>query len=306
MKAKIVKVNPSDLQSIMFEKSKWTVDKAKRWLKKNGFLRGEVDPGGEKANYLRFRQFNPESGLRYRSIPLGKGKGIMASVAFTGRAPAANPATAARRMAPTCPHCGGMATPSRKMEYDRESPRLRSRMEHVSQGRYDRLSRVNPSDDAKWAIGFVDRDGRNDRAVVYGADSNDAYRNFVRSYGRHRVFSIKRMESHFYGNPRRGYESGRGACQRCGDYIEPGMVGVCSQCKEEIEKEKELARLGQGQRFRHRDYEQPIGDPQLAGRVYQPKTGQPCHCRPGIVRDNCPDCEGTGMRIDFRAIRARR
>lgn len=38
---------------------------------------------------------------------------------------------------------------------------------------------------------------------------------------------------------------------------------------------------------------------------YQPKTGQKCHCKRGIERDNCPDCEGTGMRIDFAAIRAR-
>lgn len=38
---------------------------------------------------------------------------------------------------------------------------------------------------------------------------------------------------------------------------------------------------------------------------YQPKTGQPCHCRPGQERDNCPQCEGTGQRIDFAAIRAR-
>lgn len=30
----------------------------------------------------------------------------------------------------------------------------------------------------------------------------------------------------------------------------------------------------------------------------------PCHCRPGVARDNCPDCEGTGKRIDFRALRA--
>lgn len=30
----------------------------------------------------------------------------------------------------------------------------------------------------------------------------------------------------------------------------------------------------------------------------------PCSCRPGIGRDNCPTCEGTGQRIDFAAIRA--
>src|SRR5262249_48272758 len=40
-------------------------------------------------------------------------------------------------------------------------------------------------------------------------------------------------------------------------------------------------------------------------KEYQPKTGEPCHCKPGVERSNCPDCEGTGMRIDFAAIRAR-
>lgn len=39
-------------------------------------------------------------------------------------------------------------------------------------------------------------------------------------------------------------------------------------------------------------------------KPYQPKTGQKCHCKPGQHRDNCPDCEGTGQRIDFAAIRA--
>jgi hypothetical protein len=36
---------------------------------------------------------------------------------------------------------------------------------------------------------------------------------------------------------------------------------------------------------------------------YQPKTGEACHCKRGVQRDNCPDCEGTGMRIDFARIR---
>jgi len=49
-------------------------------------------------------------------------------------------------------------------------------------------------------------------------------------------------------------------------------------------------------------------NPRKFGRTpkpYQPKTGQPCYCRPGQERDNCPACEGTGQRIDFAAIRAR-
>ena len=40
-------------------------------------------------------------------------------------------------------------------------------------------------------------------------------------------------------------------------------------------------------------------------REYQPKTGARCTCRPGVERDNCGRCEGTGWVIDFAAIRAR-
>ena len=39
--------------------------------------------------------------------------------------------------------------------------------------------------------------------------------------------------------------------------------------------------------------------------MYQPKTGAPCACKRGVQRDNCPECEGTGQRIDFAAVRAR-
>ncbi len=38
---------------------------------------------------------------------------------------------------------------------------------------------------------------------------------------------------------------------------------------------------------------------------YQPTTGQRCSCRPGVRRDNCPACEGTGWLIDFHAVHAR-
>lgn len=37
--------------------------------------------------------------------------------------------------------------------------------------------------------------------------------------------------------------------------------------------------------------------------AYQPKTGAKCSCRRGLERDNCPSCEGTGMVVDFAAIR---
>ncbi len=36
---------------------------------------------------------------------------------------------------------------------------------------------------------------------------------------------------------------------------------------------------------------------------YQPKTGARCSCKRGMQRDNCASCEGTGMVIDFAAIR---
>jgi hypothetical protein len=39
--------------------------------------------------------------------------------------------------------------------------------------------------------------------------------------------------------------------------------------------------------------------------MYQPKTGAKCGCKRGVQRDNCPNCEGTGMVIDFKAIRER-
>ena len=38
---------------------------------------------------------------------------------------------------------------------------------------------------------------------------------------------------------------------------------------------------------------------------YQPKTGERCDCKQGLMRGNCPECEGTGWRIDFAKIRAR-
>lgn len=37
--------------------------------------------------------------------------------------------------------------------------------------------------------------------------------------------------------------------------------------------------------------------------IRAPKTGAKCSCRRGLERDNCPNCEGTGMVIDFAAIR---
>ena len=44
----------------------------------------------------------------------------------------------------------------------------------------------------------------------------------------------------------------------------------------------------------------------MSKKEYQPKTGACCSCKRGVQRDNCPNCEGTGLVIDFKAIKNRR
>ena len=39
--------------------------------------------------------------------------------------------------------------------------------------------------------------------------------------------------------------------------------------------------------------------------IWTTPTLGPCSCKRGVARDNCPACEGTGRRIDFRALHAR-
>lgn len=46
--------------------------------------------------------------------------------------------------------------------------------------------------------------------------------------------------------------------------------------------------------------------PLKSNPAYSPKTGARCSCRPGVQRDNCPRCEGTGWVIDFKKIHERR
>ncbi len=56
----------SEIQSLLFEKSKWTPSKAKDWLAARGFLYGKMDPGGERADYYHFRQTSPGGFARMR------------------------------------------------------------------------------------------------------------------------------------------------------------------------------------------------------------------------------------------------
>ena len=56
------------------------------------------------------------------------------------------------------------------------------------------------------------------------------------------------------------------------------------------------------------DGAEPEGTPKGSAKTeaYQPKTGARCTCRPGVQRDNCPACEGTGWCLDFGKIRGKK
>jgi len=55
----------SIVQSVVFEKDKWTVDKAKKWLTQNNFYNDDIDI---KPTQIRFRQFNPDDLKNYHYI----------------------------------------------------------------------------------------------------------------------------------------------------------------------------------------------------------------------------------------------
>jgi hypothetical protein len=85
-----------------------------------------------------------------------------------------------------------------------------------------------------------------------------------------------------------------------------GAVIVCRSCFEH-EMRWRQERIRQGVQFDLPTWDslKVYPEPESEPKPYQPKTGKKCGCRPGIARDNCPACEGTGWRIDFAAIRAR-
>jgi len=57
-----------DVQSVLFDTSKWSVDSAKDWLKSHGYKSGDVD---KKSKWLHFRQNDPKKYSRYATS--GKG-----------------------------------------------------------------------------------------------------------------------------------------------------------------------------------------------------------------------------------------
>jgi len=62
------------VQTVIFSKAKWTPEKAREWLKNNGYSSGNMD---ETSTSYRFRQYDPEpSKFRYRTKTLQEGLSI--------------------------------------------------------------------------------------------------------------------------------------------------------------------------------------------------------------------------------------
>ncbi len=53
---KIIHANKTNVQSVLFNVNKWTVDKAKKWLAEHDYKHDKVDT---TEQYHRFRQFDP-------------------------------------------------------------------------------------------------------------------------------------------------------------------------------------------------------------------------------------------------------
>lgn len=72
----------SEVQSVIFDSSKWTAEKAKAWLKDHDMHAGKLD---ETENNLRFRQQDPEGFKRFRTITPGAGvsKALRAKASFS-------------------------------------------------------------------------------------------------------------------------------------------------------------------------------------------------------------------------------
>jgi len=62
----------SKIQSVLFDKQKFTPAKARAWLKKHKLISKKIDT---TADYHRFRQFNPsyKNGIKYRTVSIAPG-----------------------------------------------------------------------------------------------------------------------------------------------------------------------------------------------------------------------------------------
>lgn len=69
LRAKCGALKMPSFQSIMFDKSKWTISQAREWLRKHEYKSGKVDSSGE---FHRFRQYPPPYLENPKTVSLGK------------------------------------------------------------------------------------------------------------------------------------------------------------------------------------------------------------------------------------------
>ncbi len=64
----------SDVQSLIFERERWTEARAGDWAREHGYKVGRPE---HTERFIRFRQHDPDGG-RFRTIPFGADIGIKA------------------------------------------------------------------------------------------------------------------------------------------------------------------------------------------------------------------------------------
>jgi hypothetical protein len=72
-------LNPRNVQALLFDRKKWTVPRAKKWINKNGYKHPKLHT---TKNYLRFRQTDPGEFAKgsFRTIDFGDGiKAVVAT-----------------------------------------------------------------------------------------------------------------------------------------------------------------------------------------------------------------------------------
>jgi hypothetical protein len=72
-------INPSEVQSILFDREIWDVKEAQRWLKEHGYKYKSYEI---TENYYRFKQRSPRHYKRFRILEFGKDTGIKAVIGF--------------------------------------------------------------------------------------------------------------------------------------------------------------------------------------------------------------------------------
>lgn len=70
----------SQVQTLLFDQSRFNVDTAKRWAKEHGYKYGKVDRPTGEARYIRLRQSHPDMFTEMRTISFGDQSGIKAVV----------------------------------------------------------------------------------------------------------------------------------------------------------------------------------------------------------------------------------